>query len=75
VYPHPIFAAFAGLALDDMGTLYDSRTAEPVGTTGIASTVIAASSRAGDFWLYDASGNKLRHFQPYDYLFADGFGD
>jgi hypothetical protein len=62
-FPEPIFAATGDVAFGN-GNYYDAHTGALLGTLGFPTTVYGLNPGGTDFWAYDASTNRLRHFKP-----------
>ena len=63
VFPEKIYAATRDIAFGN-GNFYDAHTGVLLGTLGFNTTVYALNPNGRDFWAYDQSQNKLRHFSP-----------
>ena len=63
VFPEAIYAATGDVAFGN-GKFYDAHTGELLGSLGFNTTVYGLNPVYKDFWAYDQSQNKLRHFSP-----------
>jgi hypothetical protein len=61
LFPEPIHAATADVAFGD-GRYYDARTGALLGQLGYSTTVYGLHPNGQEFWAYDASKGKLRHY-------------
>ncbi|CAN5175679.1 hypothetical protein BH11PSE11_BH11PSE11_36400 [soil metagenome] len=73
VFPEIIYAATADIAFGN-GNYYDARTGALLGSLGFATTVYGMNSNGADFWAFDSSQNKLRHFALERVYFPPRFG-
>jgi hypothetical protein len=61
IFGEPIYAANARAALGN-GKYYDAATGTLLGSLGFATTAYGMNRSGDDFWAYDASSDRLRHF-------------
>jgi len=63
VFPEAIRAAFADIAFGQ-NAYYDAHTGSGISNLGFYGSVYGLNPSGGDFWVYDAGAERLRHLAP-----------